>query len=71
MQECGAALLERAQRAGVVRPDLKMSTLLLLVTGIATAAEHATDDAGPLLPWLVDGLRPAGTACPRPPGPAT
>jgi hypothetical protein len=57
MRSAGAALLERAQRAGEVRADLEMGTLLRLVTGIATAAEDAPDHAGTLLPWLIDGVR--------------
>jgi AcrR family transcriptional regulator len=54
----GAALLERAQRAGVMRCDLTMDTLLVLVAGIATAQERAPEGSGPLLGWLIDGLRP-------------
>jgi AcrR family transcriptional regulator len=58
MRTAGATLLERAQRAGAARSDLTMTTLLLLASGIATAEEYAPDSAGPLLPWLIDGLRP-------------
>jgi AcrR family transcriptional regulator len=67
MRTAGATLLERAQQAGAVRPDLTMTTLLMLATGIATAVEHAPDDAGPLLPWLIHGLRPRAGADPASP----
>ncbi len=66
MRAAGTTLLERAQCAGAARADLTMTTLLFLASGIAMAEEYAPDSAGPLLPWLIDGLRPSAAADPAP-----
>jgi AcrR family transcriptional regulator len=60
MREAGGALLDRAQRAGTVRPDADISDLLRLTHGIAWAADHAPDGVDltdRLLALMLDGLR--------------
>jgi AcrR family transcriptional regulator len=57
-----ATLLERAQRAGAVRSDLKMKELILLIVGISRATQHHSWNAKSqtkVLQILFDGLRPA------------
>ncbi|PSL44607.1 TetR family transcriptional regulator [Saccharothrix carnea] len=68
--EIGSTLLDRARRAGVVRPDLAATDLVPLMCGIAYAAQvHSgapTDRAATArryLTTLLDGLR-----TPAPPG---
>jgi len=58
MFEAGRPLLERAQRAGVVRADLELDDLLRLVAGIT--ATSFTDDAqrDRVLEIALDGIRP-------------
>jgi AcrR family transcriptional regulator len=61
----GAAIVRRAQAAGVVRPDVDADDVLRLVNAIALATEEAPDGpalASRLLGVVLDGLRP------RPPG---
>jgi AcrR family transcriptional regulator len=66
MHEAGADLLSHAQRAGAVRPDLDVSTLLKLVCAVGVATEQAPNAAEQgerLLGIVLDGLRvqpPAG-----------
>jgi AcrR family transcriptional regulator len=62
IQPIVAAVLERAQRAGVVRADLTISDLLLLQHAIGEVADY-TRDASPevwrrTLAIALDGLRP-------------
>ncbi|MFI9047701.1 TetR/AcrR family transcriptional regulator [Streptomyces sp. NPDC053427] len=60
MREAGAALLNRAQQAGAVRPDVNISDLLQLTNGIALAVEESPDDpklADRLLTLTLTGLR--------------
>jgi AcrR family transcriptional regulator len=45
LDEAGTPLLQSAQRAGAVRPDVTLADLLTLVTAIATATEAAGDPA--------------------------
>lgn len=59
------ALLERAQRAGVVRSDIGVQEVNALLIGAARAAEHAGADDGVrarTLAVTLDGLRPRGAA---------
>jgi AcrR family transcriptional regulator len=46
MHEAGAVLLQRAQAAGEVRPDVHMLDVIRLVYGIALVNEHASDPDG-------------------------
>ena len=57
-----ATVLERAQRAGAVRPDLKMKELILLIVGISRATQHHSWNGrsqAKVLQIVFDGLRPA------------
>jgi AcrR family transcriptional regulator len=63
MHASAAAMLTRAQEAGVVRSDVDASSLLRLVNAIAVANEHVADGAAKadhLLSIVLDGLRPQG-----------
>lgn len=51
-------LLEPAQRAGEVRPDVTPGDVLRLVHGVGTAVEQAPEEADRLLAFVIDGLRP-------------
>ncbi len=54
-----AALLTRAQQAGVVRPEVQPIDLLRLSHAVAAATEHATDGADQaerLLSLMLDGV---------------
>lgn len=62
-QELQAALgklLDRAQQAGAVRPDVGVPELISLLVGTARAAEHADDPEvhARMLTVVFDGLRP-------------
>jgi AcrR family transcriptional regulator len=50
-------LLERAQEAGCVRPDLTPTDVMMLVHGVVAATERTPDQAGRLLSLTLDGLR--------------
>ncbi|WP_051579483.1 TetR/AcrR family transcriptional regulator [Pseudonocardia acaciae] len=64
----GAALLERAQTAGAVRPDLGLGELLRLVNAIAIAAEpDGAHGAERLLSLVLDGVRRRTAVDPAPP----
>lgn len=55
-------IVQRAQQAGSVRPDITMDDVLLLLAGIESAAERARGSREQLRRYimiLVDGLRPA------------
>jgi AcrR family transcriptional regulator len=69
MTAAKAAVMARAKAAGVLRPDVESSDLVLLMWGIAATAD-ATRDAAPdawrrHLALLLDGMRP-GAAHPLP-----
>ncbi|QOV41491.1 TetR/AcrR family transcriptional regulator [Streptomyces ferrugineus] len=60
IREAGGALLERAQKAGSVRPDVAIGDLLQLTHAIALAAEETPGDPGladRLLHLTLRGLR--------------
>ncbi|WP_432011533.1 TetR/AcrR family transcriptional regulator [Streptomyces cucumeris] len=46
LREAGSELLARAQRAGVVRPDVVIADLMQLTNAIALAVEQSPDDPG-------------------------
>jgi AcrR family transcriptional regulator len=57
----GEALLDRARRAGAVRPAATIDRLLTLIGAIALATEHGPDDAEEadrLLDLALEGVRP-------------
>lgn len=57
LRETVAQLLERAQQAGAVRPDVTALDVMRLVHGIGVATEQAPGDAGRLLSLMLEGLR--------------
>jgi AcrR family transcriptional regulator len=67
MRTTAALLLERAQQAGVVRPDISSSDVMRLVHGVMLATEQAPEEADRLLSLMLDGMRaPAPAAPPQP-----
>lgn len=58
MRDAVKRLLEPAQRAGEVRPDVAPADVMRLVHGVGTAVEHAPEEADRLLSIVIDGLRP-------------
>jgi AcrR family transcriptional regulator len=64
MTEAAERLMTRAQRAGVLRDDIKPVDVLRLVHGVVIATEQSPQDTDRLLGLMLDGLRarPAGTA---------
>jgi AcrR family transcriptional regulator len=71
MRETAASLLERAQQAGTVRPDVSAMDVMRLVHGVAVATEHAPEETGRLISLMFDGLRIPASAQPNAPGPVT
>ena len=51
-------LVEQAQQAGVVRPDVNVMDVLKLVHAVGIASESAPEHADRLLSLVLDGLRP-------------
>jgi AcrR family transcriptional regulator len=51
-------VLAQAQTAGTARPDVTVSDLLRLTHALSVATEHAPEDTGRLLSFLLDGMRP-------------
>jgi AcrR family transcriptional regulator len=58
MHAAGARLLQRAQRAGQVRPDVAASDLLKLLNALTLTTEQTPDSGDRLLHVVLDGLRP-------------
>jgi AcrR family transcriptional regulator len=58
MRGTAGRLLERAQQAGAVRPDLTSTDVMMLVHGVVVATERTPDQADRLLSLMLDGLRP-------------
>jgi len=56
----GDALLQRAQEAGVVRPDVTFMDVARMVGGIATIRMAEQDEIERILDVALDGLRPGG-----------
>jgi AcrR family transcriptional regulator len=54
----GGPLLERAQAAGAVRPDVGISDVLVLVSGVAKAQTSTPEQKELLLEMTLNGLRP-------------
>ena len=59
MHEAGAVLLQRAQAAGEIRPDVHMLDVIRLVYGIALVNERASDPDGAnrMLDLVIAGMR--------------
>jgi len=57
-------LLEHAQQAGVLRPDVTAHDVLRLVHGIVMATETAPQDTDRLLGMMLDGLRAGSVRTP-------
>jgi AcrR family transcriptional regulator len=57
MRSTAAMLLERAQQAGAVRPDITALDVMRLVHGVAVATEQAPGETERLLSLMLDGLR--------------
>lgn len=51
-------LLEPAQQAGDVRPDIAPADIMRLVHGVGYATENAPEEADRVLSFVLDGLRP-------------
>lgn len=58
MREAADAVLVRAKDEGLVRPEVAGTDLLRLAHAIGYASEHAPEDAGRMLSYMLDGLRP-------------
>jgi AcrR family transcriptional regulator len=58
MRATASRLLERAQEAGAVRPDLTATDVMMLVHGVVVATERTPEQADRLLSLTLDGLRP-------------
>ena len=56
----GGPLLERAQAAGVVRPDVTANEALRLVSGVLMVRSAEPDEINRLLDLAMDGLRYRG-----------
>ena len=56
----GGPLLERAQAAGVVRPDVTANEALRLVSGVLMVRSAEPDEVNRLLDLAMDGLRYCG-----------
>jgi len=57
LREAAGSLLERAQTAGAVRPDLTRDDLLRLMHGVAVSSEYSPDGPERLITFVIDGLR--------------
>jgi AcrR family transcriptional regulator len=64
MSAAGAALLDRAQRAGTVRPDVTIQEVLALTAGVAWASDHTArpDTIDRLLALTMTGLTTTTTS---------
>ncbi len=60
MRGAAGGLLDRAKRAGLVRPDVDAVTVLRLVHAVGVAGETDPDRARPMLEIVLDGLRAGG-----------
>lgn len=59
-----AIVIDRAQRAGVVRTDVKARDVIQLLAPMCTSPTLTDDTAARLLPMILDGLRAAHAASP-------
>ena len=66
MRDTTEQTLSKAQRAGLIRPDVAPIDVMRLVHGVAASTEHAPDQTPRLLSIVLDGLRPhAADGVPR------
>ena len=57
IRDAAAVVLDRAQEAGAVRPDVTVHDLLKLTHALSVATERAPEDTPRLLSFVLDGLR--------------
>jgi len=57
MRSAVSSLLEPAQQAGVIRPDVDPITVLRLAHGVGMASENAPEMADRMMDLVIDGLR--------------
>jgi hypothetical protein len=59
MRESGAVLLQRAQEAGAVRPDVELAVVLRLIHAIVIANEQASnpDEIELMFDLVIAGIR--------------
>lgn len=57
LRDAAGSLLDRAQAAGAVRPDLTLDDLLRLMHGVAVSSEYSPDGPERLITFVIDGLR--------------
>jgi len=57
MRAAVGGLLESAQAAGAIRPDVDAITVLRLAHGVGMASEHAPEMADRMMDLVIDGLR--------------
>jgi hypothetical protein len=69
MQGAVEVLLRRAQNAGAVRPDVRVTDLFALLKGLihAMGGSDDPDMAGRMLAVVRDGLRPSNVVAGDPP----
>lgn len=60
MTDATERLMTSAQRAGLLREDIKPTDVLRLVHGVVIATEQSPEDTDRLLSLMLDGLRPPG-----------
>jgi hypothetical protein len=60
IRSTGDALLQRAQEAGAVRPDVTFMEVARMVGGIAVIRFAEPDEIDRILDVALDGLRPRG-----------
>lgn len=68
MHDTADQLLEHAQSAGVVRPDVTSHDVMRLVHGVAIATQQAPEESDRLLSIMLDGLRAPASRATRPAG---
>ena len=61
MREAADIMVARAKEAGLMRPEVTGADLLRLGHAIGYASEYAPEEAGRMLSYLLDGLRPRPT----------
>lgn len=58
MRDAVRRVLDPAQQAGIIRPDVEPPDVLRLVHGVGKVCETVPDQADRLLGFILDGLRP-------------
>jgi AcrR family transcriptional regulator len=71
LYEAGGPLLQRAQRAGLVRPDVDIDDVMRLVMAYTVVNFASPEQRDRMLGVAFDGLTVGSVESPRPRGPAT